>query len=52
MRYEGTLPQLQSATGKTHLVDMFLELLDHQNSPLIRSVESTASTILSTGENR
>ncbi len=28
LRYEGTLEQLRSTTGKPHLVDMFLDLLD------------------------
>jgi hypothetical protein len=27
MRYEGTLDDLRDQTGKTHLVDMFIELI-------------------------
>lgn len=30
MQHEGTLTDLQSATGKTHLVDMFIELIGQQ----------------------
>ncbi len=32
MHYEGTLEQLQAMTGKKHLVDMFLDLLDEASS--------------------
>ncbi|MDZ4852014.1 MAG: ATP-binding cassette domain-containing protein [Pirellulaceae bacterium] len=32
LRYEGSLSQLQSQTGREHLVDMFLELLDQRSA--------------------
>ncbi len=49
LRYEGTLEQLRVATGKEHLVDMFLDLLDKADrqasaiDPLITSIVPSAS---------
>lgn len=52
LRYEGTLEQLRAATGKPHLVDMFLELLDEGTSKPAGDVESFESTTMSGSEGR
>lgn len=53
LRYEGNLNQLQLATGKEHLVDMFLNLLDQSETSLSDSLtddEMRSSTIISQEE--
>jgi ABC-2 type transport system ATP-binding protein/sodium transport system ATP-binding protein len=45
LQHEGTLAQLQQSTGKEHLVDMFIALLNQPpNQPTLTSISQAEST--------